>query len=95
MTTTTIRMPQDLKARITKAVKRSGTTTHGFILEAIAEKVGKEELRSDFEKTADDRFATIAATGKSVPWQAMREYLQDRVAGKKAVRPQPRKLGRQ
>lgn len=94
MTTTTIRMPADLKARIAKAVKRSGTTSHSFILEAIAEKVGKEELRSDFDQTADDRFAAIAATGKSVPWQAMREYLQHRVTGKQARRPLPRKLGR-
>jgi predicted transcriptional regulator len=94
MTTTTIRMPEELKARVSKVVKRADTTTHSFILEAIAEKVGKEEQRIDFNRVADDRFANIAATGKSIPWQAMREYLQGRIEGKKTRRPVPRKLGR-
>ena len=34
MPTTTIRLPEDLKARVTAAAKRAGTTIHGFILEA-------------------------------------------------------------
>jgi predicted transcriptional regulator len=94
MTTTTIRMPEELKARVSKVVKRADTTTHSFILEAIAEKVGMEEQRIDFNRVADERFASIAATGKSIPWPAMREYLQGRTEGKKARRPAPRKLGR-
>jgi predicted DNA-binding protein len=35
MSTTTIRLPEALKSRVTKVAKRSGTTVHGFILEAI------------------------------------------------------------
>jgi predicted DNA-binding protein len=31
MSTTTIRLPEALKARITAAAKRAGTSTHGFI----------------------------------------------------------------
>ncbi len=93
MSTTTIRLPEELKARIAKAVKRTGTTTHSFILEAIAEKVGQDELRADFSRTADARLATIAATGKTIAWPAMRDYLQQRIAGKKPKRPLPRKLG--
>src|SRR3546814_20149299 len=38
MSTTTIRLPDELKARIAEAAKRAGTTSHNFILEAIAEK---------------------------------------------------------
>ena len=37
MTTTTIRLPDELKARIAKAAKQAGTTSHNFILEAIAD----------------------------------------------------------
>ena len=32
---TTIRLPNDLKARVAAAAKRAGTTAHSFILEAI------------------------------------------------------------
>lgn len=49
MPTTAIRLPEDLKARVAAAAKRSGTTTHGFILEAIAEKTKLEDLRADFD----------------------------------------------
>ena len=51
-TTTTIRLPEDLKARIASAAERAGKTTHSFILEAIAEKAELEEQRA--EDDADD-----------------------------------------
>ncbi len=84
MSTTTIRMPENLKERVAAAAKSSGTTAHGFILEAIAEKAAQEELRVDFDALAEARFAKLVATGKTVPWQEMRVYLEARVAGKAA-----------
>ena len=94
MSTTTIRLPEDLKDRVAAAAKRSGTTTHGFILEAIAEKTQQEDQRADFDAVAEDRYARIAASGKTIPWQEMRGYLEERLAGKAAKRPTPRKLAR-
>jgi predicted transcriptional regulator len=94
MSTTTIRLPQDLKARVAAAAKRAGTTTHGFILDAIAQKAEQEELRSAFDAEAEDRYAHIIATGKTIPWQEMRGYLEDRLAGKEVKRPVARKLAR-
>ena len=94
MSTTTIRMPEALKARVAAAAKRAGTTAHGFILEAIAEKAAQEERRADFNAEAEERFARIAASGETVSWQEMRAYLEARVAGKAAERPQARKLAR-
>lgn len=94
MSTTTIRLPEDLKARVAAAAKRSGTTTHGFILDAIAEKAEQEDLRSAFDADAEDRYARIVATGKTIPWQEMRGYLEERLAGKEVKRPVARKLAR-
>ena len=94
MSTTTIRLPEDLKARVARAAERAGTTSHSFILEAIAEKADQEERRADFNDTADRRYAEIAASGKTIPWNEMRRYLEDRIAGKKAARPAPKKLAR-
>jgi predicted transcriptional regulator len=92
--TTTIRLPDDLKARVAKLAKRSGTTAHGFILDAIMEKARQEELRTDFEKEAEARLARIAATGKAIPWHKLRGYLEERAAGRKVKRPSPRKMAR-
>jgi len=94
MSTTTIRLPQDLKARVVAAAKRAGTTAHGFILEAIAEKTDEEERRSDFHDVAEKRYSRIAASGKTIPWSEMRTYLENRIAGKKARRPLAKKLAR-
>ena len=94
MSTTTIRLPEDLKARVAQAAKRSGTTAHGFILEAIAQKTEQEERRADFDALADDRFARLVASGKAIPWDEMRRYLEDRAAGKVVARPLVRDLER-
>ncbi len=94
MSTTTIRLPEDLKARVAAAAKLSGTTTHNFILEAIAKKTEQDDRRADFDAVAEDRYARIAATGKTIPWQEMRGYLEDRLVGKKVKRPVARKLAR-
>lgn len=94
MPTTTIRLPEDLKTRVAAAAKRSGTTTHGFILEAIAEKTKLEDLRADFDAVAEERFARIIASGKTVPWQEMRGYLEKHLAGDAVKRPAARKSAR-
>ena len=69
MSTTTIRLPEDLKTRIAAAAKRSGPTTHGFILEPIPEKTKQDELRADFDAVAEDRYARIVASGRTSPMQ--------------------------
>ena len=94
MSTTTIRLPDDLKTRIAAAAARAGTTSHNFIFEAISEKSYHEERRSDFDDLAEQRYATILASGKTIPWDQMRKYLEDKLAGKKVSRPSSRKLVR-
>ncbi len=94
MSTTTIRLPQDLKERVARAAERAGTTAHSFILEAIAEKAEQEERRGELQNTAERRYAEIVASGKTVPWNEMRRYLERRLTGNKIARPKPRTLAR-
>ena len=68
MSTTTIRLPEDLKARVAAAAERAGTTAHSFILEAIAEKADQAERRADFHDVAEERCADLLASGKTIPW---------------------------
>lgn len=94
MSTTTIRLPDELKARVAAAAEHAGTTAHNFILQAIAEKTEQEEQRHAFNADAEARYANIVATGQTIPWQEMRAYLEGRMAGKRVKRPVARKLGR-
>lgn len=95
MSTTTIRIPDDLKARVTSAAKNAGTTPHNFILQAISEKTASAELQNDFNEDADKRYADIVSTEETISWPLMRSYLENRMAGKTdAVRPVAKKLAR-
>lgn len=94
MPTTTIRLPEQLKARVVAVAKRAGKTPHSFILEAIVEKTDKEERRSDFHEVAEKRYAGIVAAGETIPWSEMRIYLESRLSGKKRRRLVARKLAR-
>ncbi|MBI3715888.1 MAG: DUF1778 domain-containing protein [Betaproteobacteria bacterium] len=95
MSTTTIRLPEELKTRIARAAKKAGTTSHNFIVEAIAEKADSAERYNDFVAAAEARYAGIVASGKTISWDDMQRHLQDRAAGKKSARPTAKKLARQ
>ena len=62
MSTTTIRLSQDLKERIARAAERAGITAHSFILEAIAEKAEQEERRGAARRPRQF-WALVAAQG--------------------------------
>lgn len=95
MSTTTIRLPDELKARVASAAEQAGTTSHQFILQAIAEKTAQAELQNDFHAVADARLADIVSSGETISWADMRGYLESRMAGK-ADTPKPvaKKLAR-
>jgi predicted transcriptional regulator len=94
MSTTTIRLPEDLKARVAAVAGQTGITAHAFILEAIAEKASLAEAREAFVVECRERLARYDATGLAIPWDEARQYLLDRAAGKKVARPRARKIGR-
>lgn len=81
MSTTTIRLPEALKARVTRLAEREGTSAHGLILDAIAEKADALECRQSFYEEAEARYAEFLKTGLAIPWDEMRAYVEARMAG--------------
>lgn len=92
MSTTTIRLPEELKIRIAEAAKQAGTTPHNFMLQALAEKADQVDRQADFDAEAQQRYTRIIESGQSIAWDDMRRYLQDRSAGKSPRRPTARRL---
>jgi len=90
--TTTIRIPEKMKARVAKLAKKSGTTAHAFILEAITQKTEMAERYASFSKEADDRYADFLVSGLAVSAEDMKAYARARAAGKPAARPVARKV---
>ena len=61
MSTTTIRLEDELKARINAAAAQAGKTAHAFILDSLAQTVEQVELDNAFHAVADERWARIRA----------------------------------
>jgi len=91
MSTTTIRLPEELKARIAEAARAEGLSTHAFMVQAIELRAAHLEAQQDFRRTASRRLAEAERNGESIPWADARRYLLDRATGKKPVRPRARK----
>ena len=94
MSTTTIRIEKDLRARVRSAARRAGTSPHNFMIDAIEEKTRQTELQQGFRDEAARRLLGVARSGRTIPWKEMRGYLQKRVSGASAARPKARKLAR-
>jgi predicted transcriptional regulator len=93
-TTTTIRIEDDLKARVSAAAERAGKTAHAFILDAIAQTVEQAERDEALDRVADERWAKVLATGKTVPWDDAKTWLEARSRGEHPRKPEARKSGR-
>ena len=94
MSTTTIRLEDALKARVAVVAERAGTTAHAFILDAIARTVEQAEQEEEFHRIADQRWAKLLDTGKTVPWDEVRTYVTARARGEHPRKPTARKLKR-
>ncbi len=90
MSTTTLRLSEDLKAKIAAVAERAGTTPHNYMVAAIAENVGQAELRAAFSDTADARMMKLLTSGRGLDWRDMQAYLADRAKGRSGKAPKPR-----
>jgi predicted transcriptional regulator len=91
MSTTTIRLEDDLKQRVAAAADRSGKTAHAFMLDAIANTVEQAETDERFQRLALARLGKVLKTGKTVPWAEAKSYLDQRMQGLPVRKPTARK----
>jgi predicted transcriptional regulator len=87
-----LRLPEDVKKRVAKLAKAQDVTPHGFMLDAIREKLEAEEARAAFHADARRRLARMKKRGTGIPAEEVFEYLTQRAEGKPAVRPKSRKV---
>jgi predicted transcriptional regulator len=92
MSTTTIRIEDELKARVAAVAELAGKTAHAFIVDAIAQTVEQAEQDNAFHAIADKRWARIQSTGETVPWDAAKTYLEARAKGERPRKPAARKF---
>ena len=92
MSTTTIRLPAELRARIETAAAARGSTMHAFMLEAIAEATERLERRQDFEAEAERRLQHMQQTGEYLTHDDLRGYAMALARGERPAKPSPRTM---
>lgn len=92
MPTTTLKLPEDLKERITSAAEAAGKSPHAFMVEAIAAQTALAERRKAFVAAAQAAEQEVAEYGLVYDADEVFSYLQDKLKGKPAKRPKAVRL---
>ena len=90
MSTTTLRLPPEVRARIDKLAAAAGKTTHAFMVETLDESTVRLAEQRAFEAEAQRRWARYLRDGKYYTLEDMRSYAQALARGEKPQRPAPR-----
>jgi predicted transcriptional regulator len=90
--TTTLKLPEELKARIASAAQASGKTSHAFMLDALSIQTTLSEHRQAFIASAMKAEQEVADYGLVYEADEIFGYLQAKVDGKQAKWPKAKKL---
>lgn len=84
---TTLKLPPDLKDRISKVVEGTGQTAHAFMVDAIRAQTERAERRREFTAAALAAREEFARTGTGYAMDDVHAYVKARAAGKKTPKP--------
>ena len=87
--TTTLKLPDELKARIAPLAESAAKTPHAWMIEALEAQARLAEMRQSFINDALASAAEIDAGGALYAMQDIHEYLLAKAEGKAAKRPKP------
>lgn len=86
---TTLKLPAKLKARIEPLARQSGKTPHAWMVEALEREAELAELHEQFVQGALESAADVDAGGPLYSADEVHAFILARAAGKPASRPSP------
>lgn len=92
--TTTLKLPESLKARIAPLAEAAGKTAHAWMIDALEAQAALAEMREAFIAEAEASAAEVDAGGPLYAAEDLRAYIVARAAGKPARRPLPMRRAR-
>jgi len=95
MSTTTLRLPDELRARLARLAEAQGTTSHALMVEMLAESAQQREARAAFEAEAERRWRKMVRTGEYLELDDLRGYAQALARGEQATAPTPRRMSKE
>jgi predicted DNA-binding protein len=91
MSTTTIRLPGELRSRIEAAAAKAGRSPHAYILALIERGIEQAEQRSSFVAEALAARDEFAQNQLGYDAEEVYRYFAQRAEGKRVRRPRPKK----
>lgn len=92
MPATTLKISEELKARISNIAAHNQKSPHAFMLEALERETRREELRRSFTEDALAAERELLETGIYYDGDEVLSYLEQKLQGKKIKPPKARKL---
>jgi predicted transcriptional regulator len=90
--TTTLKLPEELKARIASAAQSSGKAPHALMIDALSAQMTLFERRQSFIGSAIKAEQEVAEYGLVYEADDIFNYLQAKLDGKKTKWPKAKKL---
>jgi predicted transcriptional regulator len=92
--TTSLKLPDDLKDKVGELAPGAAQTPHAYMVEAIAERVARDEKRRHLLQAAERSAAQFQRTGIAYAHVDVKRYVVGTAEGRKMAMPKPRKVPR-
>ncbi len=87
MSTTSLKLSDELKQRAVAAASLQGVSTHAFMINAIEQAAKAAECRANFIADANAAREQMLSSGKGYDFDDVRAYIHARIEGKKPAKP--------
>ncbi|MFZ4537384.1 CopG family ribbon-helix-helix protein [Propionivibrio sp.] len=87
MTTTSLKLSDDLKKRAVATAEKKGVSPHAFMVQAIEQATTAAERRAGFVSDALAAREQMLSTGKAYDASEVHAYLKARIAGNQPAKP--------
>jgi predicted transcriptional regulator len=87
---TSIKLPEDLKKRIARAVKGTEQSAHAFMVEAIRQETERTEKRRGFLADAYAAHAEFQRSGTGYALAEVKAYYRAKLQGRRSRKPKLR-----
>lgn len=91
---TTLKVPDDLRARLAEQAEAEGKSPHAYMLEALKEKADRADRRREYLAAGASALREYERTGIAYAMEDVERYILGIAAGTKPRRPKPVKAPR-
>jgi predicted transcriptional regulator len=91
---TTLKVPDELRARLAAQAEAKGKSPHAYMLEALKEKADRTDRREEYLSAGSAALQEYERTGIAYAMEDVEQYILGVAAGRKPRRPKPVKASK-